>query len=81
MTALGVLCCVALFVCLTLLTSFFHLSLTTCVRGSGRFNNSIGDLVILCNNNDISLVPRLSATSALLTFELTHNKTIFFYCE
>ena len=33
-TALGVLCCFALFVCLTLLASFFlpsHLSLTTCI--------------------------------------------------
>ena len=27
---LGVLCCFALFVCLTLLASFFHLSLKTC---------------------------------------------------
>ena len=34
MTALGVLCCFALFVCLTLLASFFlpsHLSLKTCI--------------------------------------------------
>ena len=33
-TALGVLCCFALFVCLTLLASFFlpsHLSLKTCI--------------------------------------------------
>ena len=33
MTALGVLYCFALFVCLTLLASFFHLSLATCILG------------------------------------------------
>ena len=35
-TTLGVLCCFAVFVCLTLLASFFlpsHLSLTTCILG------------------------------------------------
>ena len=39
MTALGVLCCFALFVCLTLLASFFlpsHLSLKTCIYTMGN---------------------------------------------
>ena len=42
---MGVLCCFALFVCLTLLASFFHpshLSLKTCVCIGIQYNNYVG---------------------------------------
>ena len=45
------LCCFALFVCLTFLASFFHLSLTTCIIYSNTLVH-----VYTCIVNDIPLL-------------------------